>query len=400
VDYTLGLSQTSNIAYLFSSTVSSQSQLDGLANTFLSAGIDRLTKNDYAGAVKELKRSIALSPNSDYSEKAYEYLADSYTKLNNTKEAINTYQQMIKQNSTNDGARLNLGNIYFKAGQYKDAESQYTQAVQVNPSSANNRYALGQIYMKTGRYAEAEKQFRRVVQITSNDPNAYEALGQSLRSQKRYTEAETQFKKAVALNRKFTDGYLDLGYLYTDMKMTDKAQGEMDILSGLDNQKASTLKAYMDKMADPKISFVNNTGDFPLSAGEGTLVSTIDDALIAPNAAKSFTLEFMFDKAMDPFSMQDPGNWQISRATYETPGGPYNLGLPVPATEVRLPSNPSAIKYDESSYTAEVTFWISQNDFGDATIDPSHMVFKFRGKDAYGNTMDPTADEYSISKIV
>jgi pentatricopeptide repeat protein len=398
---TLGVSSSSFIDSFFSATATTQSQLDDLANRALSTGIDFYSKKDYAGAVKEFKRSLALSPYSDYSDKTYEYLANAYLAQNKTQEAEKTYKQMIKRDPTNDNAHLSLGNIYFKAGNYKDAETQYSLAVQTNLSSAANRYALGQVYMQTGRYAEAENQFRRAVQISPQDPNAYEALGQSLRSQQQYSEAEDQFQKAIALDKKFIDGYLDLGYVYTDMKQSDKAQEQLDILSELDKDKASALKDYMAKVADPKINTVFNTGGFPLSAGRNTQIATIDDALTVPDASKSFTLNFMFDKDMDPYSVQNPTNWQISRATGRNPGGAYNLGLSIPATEVSLPAKPSSVKYDSSSHMAQVTFWISQNDLGDGTIDPSHMVFKFIGKDAYGYAMDPSADEYSsVSKIV
>jgi tetratricopeptide (TPR) repeat protein len=398
---TLGVSSSSIIDSFFSATATTQSQLDDLANRALSAGMDLYTKQDYAGAAKQFKRSLALSPSSEYSSKAYEYLAEAFLNQNDTKGAEKAYKQMISQDPTNDSAHLNLGNIYFKAGNYKDAETQYTLAVQTNPSGAANRYALGQVYMQTGRYAEAENQFWRAVQISPQDPNAYEALGQSLRSQQQYSEAEDQFQKAIALDKKFVDGYLDLGYVYTDMEQSDKAQEQLDILSELDKDKASSLKDYMAKAADPKISTVFNTGGFPLSAVRNTQVATIDDALTIPDASKGFTLNFMFDKEMDPYSVQNPNNWLINRASGQNPGGAYNLGLPVATTEVLLPAKPSSVKYDSSSHIAQVTFWISQNDLGNGTIDPSHMVFKFIGKDAYGNAMDPSADEYSsISKIV
>ncbi|NTU50443.1 MAG: hypothetical protein HGA87_06160, partial [Desulfobulbaceae bacterium] len=48
-----------------------------------------------------------------------------------------------------------------------------------------------------------------------------------------------------------------------------------------------------------------------------------------------------------------------------------------------------------------VTFSITQNSTGDGTIDLSHIVFKFKGVDVDGNSMDTYRDEYSgFSKIV
>jgi hypothetical protein len=82
-------------------------------------------------------------------------------------------------------------------------------------------------------------------------------------------------------------------------------------------------------------------------------------------------------------------------------GGVYNWGLPISQTEVEIAPVPQRVIYDSGNLTAEVTFSITQNSSADGTLDPSHIVFRFYGKDVYGNSMDPASDEYSgISKIV
>jgi hypothetical protein len=44
--------------------------------------------------------------------------------------------------------------------------------------------------------------------------------------------------------------------------------------------------------------------------------------------------------------------------------------------------------------TATVTFRLQQNAAADGTIDPSHIEFKFSGKDIYGNSMDENFDQF------
>jgi hypothetical protein len=112
-------------------------------------------------------------------------------------------------------------------------------------------------------------------------------------------------------------------------------------------------------------------------------------------------MRFAFTKEMDPVSIQNPLNWGISRATGTNAGGAYNWGMPAPATDVAFPYLPASVIYDPETYSADVVFKITQNSEGNGTIDPSHMMFRFYGKDAYGKAMDLTADEYSgISQIV
>ena len=80
--------------------------------------------------------------------------------------------------------------------------------------------------------------------------------------------------------------------------------------------------------------------------------------------------------------------------------------MPVSPNEVTIPSRPYSVVYDATTRTAKVFFLVNQNSsidiangkFG-ATIDPSHLVFKFSGVDAAGRQMNTSADEvdgYSI----
>jgi hypothetical protein len=45
--------------------------------------------------------------------------------------------------------------------------------------------------------------------------------------------------------------------------------------------------------------------------------------------------------------------------------------------------------------TATVYFNIQQNATADGTIDPSHIEFRFNGKDIFGLTMNSDFDQYN-----
>ena len=64
------------------------------------------------------------------------------------------------------------------------------------------------------------------------------------------------------------------------------------------------------------------------------------------------------------------------------------------STEVKVPMYPIGVYYNEEDMTATVRFRLTQNDAGDGTIDPSHIVFSFKGMDADGNAMDTQNDQY------
>ena len=91
----------------------------------------------------------------------------------------------------------------------------------------------------------------------------------------------------------------------------------------------------------------------------------------------------------------------IDRSDKAGPAASYNFGMIVPSSEAEISSAPDNVTYDESLMQATVRFTIRQNSTADATIDPSHIIFKFSGEDRYGNRMDLNGDEYSsFTKIV
>jgi hypothetical protein len=154
-------------------------------------------------------------------------------------------------------------------------------------------------------------------------------------------------------------------------------------------------------VAKPEFLIAYSDTGFNTTLGPRTPLSALDSYLSAPNASQDFTMKFIFNKKMDIASVENPYNWRIARATPQIKGGPYNWGMPVPSNEVNISLFPERVNYDFQSNTAVVTFRITQNDLGNGNIDPSHIVFQFLGQDAYGNKMNPSADQYSgISKIV
>lgn len=115
--------------------------------------------------------------------------------------------------------------------------------------------------------------------------------------------------------------------------------------------------------------------------------------LSQPNASKDLTAVFQFNTDMDPVSIQTLTNWSITKASGGK-AGYYNSGYTLyPQREANLPILKN-ISYNPSAQQATLTFSLRQNAAGDAVIDPSHLVFKFSGKDSTGTSMDPNADQY------
>ncbi|MBA4394052.1 MAG: hypothetical protein C0407_10910, partial [Desulfobacca sp.] len=241
----------------------------------------------------------------------------------------------------------------------------------------------------------------KVTQLAPTNPAGFFGLGQVYRETGKYDQALTQLNKAVKIDKTFANAFLELGKTYTDMGNTTQANSQVEALVrlGSDSQ-INTLQNYINQKNSPKISLGYNSDGFAMNSGPGTAVSELDSSLSAPGATKVFTMIFLFSKDMDTNSVQSLANWEINRQSGGHISDDYNFGIPVSATEISLPTQPTNVIYNPSDKMAWLTFQITQNESANGTIDPSHISFKFKGIDTYGKTMNPKADEFSGFSLI
>lgn len=379
---------------LFNATGLQWSGMDNLADQALSNGIEKYQNKDYEGAAEQFSRAFRLSPYSEFAYEAVRYAAFSYQALGDTDQAIRLYEQSISVNQTDDRLQLELGNLLFGQERYGEAIEKYEEAVRLY-DDPTNRFSLGQAYIKTGRYSDAEYQFDKIIQRGGLESrNGYFGMGQSYRAQKKYNDAIEQFELAIRKDRDFYNAYEEMGYTYADAGQLDEARDIQYLLEDKDAGAAAMLSGYISKATSPKIMFAYADSTFSYYMSPKTELSVIDAYLANADAEKTFTMVFQFNKEMDRDSVENVVNWRIERSSESGPAMRYNNGLAVPSTEVTPPLLPANVYYDENAMTATVRFTLTQNSTADGTIDPSHLVFSFNGRDADGNDMDVDYDQF------
>jgi tetratricopeptide (TPR) repeat protein len=376
---------------VFTALASQPTQQMALANSALSSGLGFYQKKDYTRAAKEMQRAIALDPTNT---QALNYLGNTFLAQKKNREAVKLYKTSLAMDPTQDKLHMSLGNIYLGEKKYSDAEKEFKASMKLNPADTVAPYTLGQMYQQQGRYAEAEKQFKQVIRMAPGDANPLYALGALYNKQGKYADAVKELTQAVKLKPKMAAAHLELGSAYGALDDTNNAQREVDILTRLDAAQGALLQATIVK---PKMVAAGGglVDTFPTALGMNTPVWTLNVIPGSPtDTAKEFSLTFSFDSKMDADSVQNTSNWSITKASGGA-AGYYNNLLPVLPTEAYIPQNPTRVSYDPTQQQATVTFLLSQSMNGvPTTIDPSHMVFKFTGKNSNGKTMDPTADQF------
>jgi tetratricopeptide (TPR) repeat protein len=388
-------------ANLFSAFTQQPARMEALAKGALSNGIRLYQDGEYNGAAGEFRRAIALSPASEDTVNAYDFLATAYLQLGKTHEALGAYQNAVRLSPGRDDLHVKFGNILLEEKRFAEALKEYKAAVQWNPNSTANLYCLGQGYLAMGEFMEAEAIFRKITELAPGDRGGFYGLGQTYYRAGEYEKAIDQFKKALGIDEGFSNGYIDLGYVYADLGRIEEAFAQVNVLKEKDPSLAETLSRYIYRVSPPEFMIAYSDSGFGFTLGPRTPLSALDPSLATPDAVVQLSMKFIFNKKMDNASVENPFNWMISRASWGTKGGAYNYGLPVPATEVTLPAFPTRVTYDPENLKAEVFFTVTQNSSANGTLDPSHIIFRFYGEDTYGNSMNLSRDEFGgISKIV
>ena len=379
---------------IFDALLQQQTGMETMSTQFLQTGIDHYLNKDYEEAVKSFKAAVSLAPNSPYNVESSKYLVQTYLKLEETDKAIDTYKAAIQRNPDRDDLRTSLGQLYYSEERFEESAEQYRGAVQVYPS-ATNRYSFGEALLKVKNYSEAEYQFREVKRLEPQSHVGDYGMGKMYAQTGDYDKAIEHFEEALDLRPDFYDAQAEIGYTYADMGEIDKAREVEEKLDEADEDLALTLKYYIDEKEPPKIAFAFSTSSFPYSSSKGYPVSAIDSYLENAGAEVSVTMQFLFTKEMDPASVEDRFNWNISRAQNSNIAKTYNFGDEIPSTEINLDPFPDYVLCDRDALTATVGFTVRQNETADGTIDPSHIIFKFDGEDIYGVSMDQEGDEFS-----
>jgi tetratricopeptide (TPR) repeat protein len=364
-----------------------QSQLAQYA--ILKASQD-MRSNRMNDAIASFKQALAYDPQN---VTALAYIGDIYLSQGKTTEAIKAYKDLIGIDPTSSEYRLKLANTYLKAKMYQESEDTFKIAARLDPRNPVAEYTLGIQYAQTDRLAEAEVQFRKVQRMTPADGNVYYALGSLYNKQGRYSEALQELKTALTLKRNFNPAEYELGVSYSKLGMRDEAVRQLQLLVSAKSELAADLQFEINR---PRMLFMEGTsGGINLSLGPNTPLWMLDPVkLTAPNSSKIISVTIQFNTQMDRSSIASVSNWTISRAK-SAAAGYYNNNLYGYASskEVAVSAKPLSVIYNDLTMQATVTFSVSQNSTGDATIDPKHLVFKFSGTDTFGRVLDTSSDE-------
>ena len=155
-----------------------------------------LQNRQFEDAISDSKRSIRMD-----TSKANFYLteADIFFAANETRNAKDVLEKVVKKFPENTDGLLKLGELYYFVKQYENAFAKINQALKVNENLAKGYYLKGSIYKEIGDTGKAISSLETAIEQDNKNYGAFLELG-LIYGAKKNALAFEYYNNAISLN--------------------------------------------------------------------------------------------------------------------------------------------------------------------------------------------------------
>ena len=158
----------------------------------------------YDECIKEVRSKLKQSP---YSLHLLNYQAMAYSALKRDREALMSYQNIIKQDPSLAGPYYNIGIILKRNGKVEEAIDSYKKAISLKDDYVQAYNNLGVIYKDSENYENAIEMFTKAKEINPDHQNSYFNIALIKKEQGLTEEAIELFLKLLDLNPDHSEAY-------------------------------------------------------------------------------------------------------------------------------------------------------------------------------------------------
>lgn len=179
---------------------------------YLGRGTYWVDNNNLDGALKDLDKSIALSPSSE----AHYERGRLYEKLGNLTQAAEDYANSIQLNPNYAKPYLNQGILFARGGDMEKATTNFNKAIELDDNYALAHFNLGMAYKQKGENKSALNAFTKAIQLEPNNALFLRNRGVLNNALKNYNAAIADFERAMPLEPNSGEPYLlrSMSYFY------------------------------------------------------------------------------------------------------------------------------------------------------------------------------------------
>ena len=154
-------------------------------------------QNRYDACIKEVKSKLKKFPNSLH---LLNYQAMAYSALKRDKEALESYQKIIKKDPSLAGPYYNMGIILKRNGRVEEAIDSYNKAISLKPDYVQAYNNLGVLYKDNEKYENAITMFMKAKELQPDHQNSYYNLALIKKEQGLDEEAVELLLKVLDIN--------------------------------------------------------------------------------------------------------------------------------------------------------------------------------------------------------
>jgi len=173
-----------------------------------------LNRQEYDGAIQQLKRSAEVDPKLPF-------------------------------------VHFNLGLTYVEQNDMKNAKAEFLRDVAIEPDLADNYTELGLLAYQQQQDLEAETNFRKALKLNPRDPNAHFYLAKVFQHRSKFAEALRELDDAMKLAPKSQSVHYVRGQVLQRLGRASEAKAEMSNASRLSNEAINKSLKEREQMPLP-----------------------------------------------------------------------------------------------------------------------------------------------------
>ncbi len=182
-----------------------------LARAHFGLGNVAMKKNMLEEAADHYRKAFQLD--STFVE-AYQKFSDAYIEIGNPDDAFQTKYNPVMQNPDDPMAHIDLAVFYHKWDQTRKAIEEYEEALKLDPDNPFTYYNLAVAYQDMGLFEDKSiPLYLKSIEINPKYDDAHYNLAVSYLKSNNLEKAMGEYKKTLAINPEYATVYVDYGMI-------------------------------------------------------------------------------------------------------------------------------------------------------------------------------------------
>ena len=181
------------------------------ARTHFCMGMLYRNEERFEDALTELHLALRLQPRS---ATLHAYIADLYSRVNDTDRAVSYYQKAITVDPNCTQAHMELARAYQIKRMYNEAIESYRTAIRLDSENIQASRELAQLLIRQKRNDEAIIVYRAILRDNYTQPHLWYELAKVYARIDRFADATDAYIKSLELDASLYPAHLGLAILY------------------------------------------------------------------------------------------------------------------------------------------------------------------------------------------